>query len=292
MPEPRLQYGIVLPNWVAGADVARLVDAAVAAEEAGWDGVFLADHLIFPPPPAGTREARDLPSAAFPDPWIALAGIATRTTRVRLGSWVTPVPRRQPWQLARDLATLDRLSNGRVMLGAGVGRRSDFEAFGDPWSLAGQWERFDEALQLIDAFWRGDPVNHAGPNFTVRNATLLPTPVQRPRIPIVVGGIWPSRRSLVRGARWDGIVPHVPGDGVLPPDDTAVEDHLRATVEHYRTLVDEPGEIMLPLEPPGAGEGYVDVCRELGATWLYRTKHIGEWSLDLESIRVGPSRSP
>ena len=288
MSSTPLQYAVVLPNWVAGVDVSSLVDAAVTAEEAGWDGVLLADHLIFPPPPAGGQAQRDMEPMAFPDPWVTLAAIAERTERIRLGSWVTPIPRRQPWQLARDLATLDQLSGGRVVLGAGVGRKSDYEAFGQPWNLAEMWRRFDETADLLDAFWRGEAVNHRGHHFTVSDAVLLPTPVQRRRIPIVVGGIWPSTRSLVRGARWDGIVPHVPGDGVIPPDSTPVEGHLRAVVGHYRSLVEEPGEIWLPLYPPGASSEYRDVCRKLGATWLYRIKEGDAWSISLDGIGRGP----
>ena len=290
MPTSDLSFGIVLPNWVAGDDVTALVDAGVAAEEAGWDGVFLADHLVFPPPPGRGQPARDMAPSPFADPWITLAAIAGRTSRLRLGTWVTPVPRRQPWQLARDLATLDRLSHGRVILGAGVGRRSDYETFGETWNLAEMWRRFDEAVDIIDALWQGQAVTHHGAHYTLTDATVLPTPVQRPRIPVVVGGIWPSKRSLVRGARWDGVVPHVPGDGVIPADGTPVEEHLRAAVEHYRALADEPREIWLPLSPPNASDDYVDRCRDLGATWLYRTKVGTEWSISIEAIRQGPPR--
>lgn len=288
MGTEHVRYAVVLPNWVAGEDVSSLVEAAVTAEEAGWDGVLLADHLIFPPPPARGQAPRDMQPMSFPDPWITLAAIAGRTRRIRLGSWVTPIPRRQPWQLARDLATLDRLSNGRVVLGAGVGRKSDYEAFGQDWNLADMWRRFDETAELLDALWRGERVDHHGQHFTVSDAVLLPTPVQRPRIPIVVGGIWPSTRSLVRGARWDGIVPHVPGDGVIPADDIAVEDHIRAAIGHYRSLAEEPGEIWLPLDAPGASPGFRDVCREVGATWLYRVKDDDTWSIALDGIRRGP----
>lgn len=115
-PADGLNYGIVLPNWEVDGDTEQLVEYGVAAEEAGWDGVFLADHL------AMGGEAGHPP---FPDPWITHAGIAARTDEIRLGTWVTPVPRRQPWQLARDLATLDRLSDGRVILGTGLGRAFD-----------------------------------------------------------------------------------------------------------------------------------------------------------------------
>lgn len=96
-----LQYGIALPNWEVAGDTERLVEYGVAAEEAAWDGVFLADHLAM---------GGDDGYPAFPDPWITLSGIAARTYEIRLGSWVTPIPRRQPWQLARNLTTLDTRS--------------------------------------------------------------------------------------------------------------------------------------------------------------------------------------
>jgi alkanesulfonate monooxygenase SsuD/methylene tetrahydromethanopterin reductase-like flavin-dependent oxidoreductase (luciferase family) len=287
-----VRYGLVIPNWEAGSDVGRLVEVAIAAEEGGWDGVFLADHLIFPPP--SEIGALSVPETflPMPDPWISLAGIATATKRVALGTWITPVPRRQPWQLARDLATLDRLSNGRVILGVGLGRRPDYELFGEPWDLSRIGGRADEALALIDRFWSGEPVTYHGDHFQVDGVALLPTPVQRPRIPIVVGGIWPRRSSVRRGARWDGIMTHFPGDGVLPPDGTPPEVHAEALVAYYRSITDRPGEVFLPSSPVGVRDDWADFAMSsLGATWLYTAKIDGRWTLDLDRVSEGPQRT-
>lgn len=277
--------GLVLPNWEAGADPALLVEAAVAAEESGWDGVFLADHLVFPPPAEIGGEEPAFANAPFPDPWITLAAIASRTGSIRLGSWISPVPRRQPWQLARDLATLDALSDGRVILGAGLGRRPDYERFGQPWDLPTLGRKMDESLEIIDALWRGESVTHDGDFFRLRDAVVLPRPRQSPRIPVLIGGLWPHRAFLRRGARWDGIVPHFPGDGVLPADDVPPERHLTDLVASYRELIEPPGEIVvLDADSPG----FAATCRGLGVTWLLTAKREGRWTLDIDLIREGP----
>ena len=151
--------------------------------------------------------------------------------------------RRQPWQMARDLATLDRLSNGRVILGVGLGRRPDYELFGQPWDFKTIASKTDEALLLIERLWRGERVTHVGDHYQISDVALLPTPIQQPRIPVVVGGIWPRRPAVRRGARWDGIMTHFPGDGVLPADDLAPEQHAIEMVDFYRAITDEIGEI-------------------------------------------------
>lgn len=282
------QRGLVLPNWKAGDDPGRLVEAAVVAEAAGWDAVLLADHLVFPPPSQIGGDADPTAAASMPDPIVVLGAIAARTRSIRLGTWIVPVPRRQPWQLARDLATLDRLSGGRVMLGAGLGRRPDHERFGVPWDLPALGRRLDEALLLIDGFWSGTVVEHAGEHYSVDRVSLLPRPHQQPRIPVFIGGLWPNRAFLRRGARWDGIMPHFPGDGVLPGDGTPPEDHVAQLLAVYRDLVDEPGEVLLLDRPPGASDGYRDLCADLGVTWLLTAKTEGAWRLDLDRIAAGP----
>lgn len=283
-----VKHGLVLPNWEAGLDVGRLVEAAIIAEESGWDGVFLADHLIFPPPPeigAASAVAEHLP---MPDPWVTLSGIATRTNRISLGTWVTPVARRQPWQVARDLATLDRLSGGRVIFGVGLGRRPDYEQFGRPWDFGTIARQTDESLELIDRLWSGDRITHNGEHYRLDGVALLPTPTQTPRIPIVVGGLWPRKAAVRRAARWDGIMTHFPGDGILPGDGTRPEEHAANMVAYYRSQATEPGEVFLPANPEQPSSEWDDLTRELGATWLYTAKHNGSWSLDGDLIGAGP----
>lgn len=291
-----IKHGIVLLNSQVDGDAQRLVEYGVAAEEAGWDGVFLADHLV----PEGEDGPLD-----WPDPWITLAGIATRTDDIVLGSWVTPIPRRQPWQLARNLATLDRLSDGRVLLGTGLGRSFDYRTFGGSWEPRKLGEMYDEALDIITGLWTGEPFSYDGDHFTVDEAVLLPTPVQKPRIPIVIGGIWPNKAPFHRGARWDGIVPHYRGDGVIPAegidgeeaDDLRMpertdgpEDEVREMIDYYVGLSDDPGEILLPADPPPAGEEWESFCQDLGATWLYTRNLDPEsgWDLTMERVRRGP----
>lgn len=287
-----LRRGLILPSWVAGPDVGALVEAAVRAEAAGWDGVFLADHIVFPPTRVGgNKRAPDMP---LPDPWITLAGIATRTEQITLGTWVTPVGRRQPWQVARDLATLDQLSDGRVLFGIGLGRGTDFAPFGRASDLRARAAACDEALAVIDALWSGEPVTHDGELHHLDEVVVLPRPRQHPRVPVVVGGLWPHRAVVRRGARWDGIIPHFPGDGVLPGDDTPPEQHVRDLVGAYHEAAGTPGQVLLLGDPPEASDEYAEVCADVGVTWLLhgpgpRGFRVDQDRIDFAAIDAGPA---
>lgn len=291
-----LKYGIVLPNWDVDGETDRLVEYGVAAEDAGWDGVFLADHL-------GLKGEDGHPD--FPDPWITLSGIAARTDEIRLGSWVTPIPRRQPWQLARNLATLDRLSDGRVILGTGLGRAFDYEPFGDTWNPTVLAERYDEALDIITGLWTGKPLSFDGDHYTIREAVVKPTPVQEPRIPIIIGGVWPNKKPFQRGGRWDGMVPHYRGDGVIPAEGVTSDQsgdltipprggepraEVREMVEYYFNRADGDGELFLPIDPPHASSDWMDFCADIGSTWLYERNLDPDdgMSLRMELVRNGP----
>lgn len=293
-----IDYGLVVPNVSDLAAPELLVEYAVAAEEAGWDGVFLFDHLIWP----FTAD----PDAYEPavDPWITLAGIATRTERLTLGTWITPVPRRQPWQLARNLATLDHLSDGRVLLGAGLGTPPDFTTFGRAYDQRALGEAFDEALDVIAGVWCGEPFSYDGTHYTVDDAVMPPAPVQQPRIPIVIGGWWPFKPAFHRGARWDGIAPNWPSMIDASPDTNHEElpDHIqeaiarqrtndeevRTMLDYYHEIAEDAGEIILPTYQAPADFG--EVCRELGATWLLsdRLNPTDTHTETLETIRAGP----
>lgn len=277
-----VDHGVVIGNepYLEG-DSAELVDLAVAAETAGWDGVFLGDHLC---PDAYTEELQ----AAF-DPWTTLAAIASQTEELVLGTWVTPVPRRQPWQLARDLATLDRLSDGRVMLGAGLGAEPDYATFGTPWEPPVLGDRYDEALEVISGLWTGEPFSFDGDHFTVEDAVLRPTPVQAPRIPILTGCWWPNRKPFHRGAAWDGIMPN--WESLFGRGDHAGEPEveLRAMLEYYHEVADIPGEIVVPIDPVDGSPTYVETALELDVTWFLTTHYPEPDGFDLgERIEAGP----
>lgn len=282
-----LNHGIVLANMADVADTETLVEYGKAAEESGWDGVFLIDHLIYPP------EQHD----GCSDPWITLAGIAARTESIKLASWVTPVARRQPWQLARNLATLDRLSGGRVILGTGLGSEPDYTPFGQSYDPPTLGTRYDEALDVIAGLWSGGPFTYDGEYFTLDDVTLLPPPVQEPRIPIIAGGFWPNKAPFKRGARWDGIAPLSPvirgvEDNATQGDEVTQSptDELRAMVEYYLDVTDDSGEIFLPLDFPDAPSDVVELYQSLGVTWGITTTwdQSHNYNLTMERIREGP----
>lgn len=288
----RIKHALIMPNDIVGSDAGLMVEYAVAAEEAGWDGFFPYDILVNPLPPDIEDEPwesapdMNVPEyKPFVDPWIILAGIATRTDRITLGTWITPLPRRQPWQVARDIATLDRLSNGRVILGVGLGKRYDYEKFGVEWDAREMGERYDEALEIIDRFWSGERVTFHGKHFTINDVALLPTPAQRPRVPILIAGFWPRKKPFRRGARWDGIMPVF---GMGPDSGRPPEEVVTEMLTWYHSLTDDPGEIFLDANPPGASSDYRNICKQLGATWFY-TYPNRSWLDDVKGrIRQGP----
>jgi alkanesulfonate monooxygenase SsuD/methylene tetrahydromethanopterin reductase-like flavin-dependent oxidoreductase (luciferase family) len=200
-----LSYALGLPNVREYADPRVLVELAAEAEEAGWDGVFVWDHIA--------RE--EDPSVPATDPWIAVAGMAVRTQRVRLGIMVTPLARRRPWKVAREAVALDALSGGRFTLGVGLGGGplAEFAAFGEDADPRVRAERLDEGLTILDGLWTGEPFSFEGTHHHVSGAHFLPRSVQRPRVPLWVAGRWPNRRPFRRAARWDGVFPLFEGVG-------------------------------------------------------------------------------
>ena len=194
----RLLRAIAVPNF--GEEPAGLIELGVAAEEAGFDGFFLWDHIVF-----SNRD--DGPPII--DPWLVLAVVAARTSRIRLGTMITPVPRRRPWQLARQTASLDRLSGGRLILGVGIGSPAygDFGIFHEPSGDRARADMLDEGLSVLDGLWSGERFSYAGQHFTVDPVRFTPASVQRPRVPVWVGGVLPATRPIARAARWDGVVP-------------------------------------------------------------------------------------
>jgi len=219
-----MQFAVYVPNFDTFGDAQTVVELAQLAEAAGWAGFFLWDHLL---PDADSREG---PVA---DTWLTLTAIARATQRIRLGALVTAFPRRRPWKLARESVTLDQLSQGRLVVGAGIGGDwwREYSAVGEAADPRLHGEKLDEGLEVLTRLWTGELVSYQGRHYTLDQARFLPTPYQTPRIPIWIAGVWPGTRPFRRAARWDGVFP-TGRYGDLTPQHI---HEMMAYIETYRT---------------------------------------------------------
>ncbi|WP_406223476.1 LLM class flavin-dependent oxidoreductase [Streptomyces canus] len=195
----RLRSALWLPLFDDLADPRVVAGLAADAEEAGWDGCFVWDQLCW-------RE----PVRQVADPWIALAAIATVTERIRLGPMVSALPRRRPAKVARESATLDRLSDGRLTLGIGLGSdrfAGELSRTGEELDARRRGRMLDESLAVLAAAWSGEPVRHHGEHYTVDDLVFLPRPVQRPGVPVWAAGFPGNAKPIRRAARLDGFFP-------------------------------------------------------------------------------------
>jgi alkanesulfonate monooxygenase SsuD/methylene tetrahydromethanopterin reductase-like flavin-dependent oxidoreductase (luciferase family) len=243
-----MRSGLFLPLFDELADPALVARLAAEAEEAGWDGCFVWDHVRW-------RE----PVSDVADPWITLAAVAASTERIRLGPMVTPLARRRPVKVARETATLDRLSGGRLTLGVGLGS----DTFGSEFSITGEEVddrrravMLDESLEILRAAWSGEPVRHRGEHYTVDGMRFLPRPVQRPGVPVWVAGFPGKPRPLRRAARHQGFFPI----NLEHPDQLA---EVVARLGELREDPAAPYDVVAAL-PPGADPAPYAAA---GATW-------------------------
>lgn len=247
-----MRFGMSIPDI---GDPARIIEIAVAADENGWDGVFVWDHIHF------------MRAAAVPvhDPWLLLGAMASRTRHVRLGALITPLSRRRPWRWAKEIVTLDHLSGGRAVAGVGLGEPvpDDFEMFGEITDPRTRAERVDEGLDLAAALWTGEDVSHHGTHFDAE-ARLLPQPVQRPHPPVWVGGQWPRGGPLRRALRWNGYMPISEQGGPIPPE----------VVAEITDTVDLPDGFDLVVT--AFEDASLSAYEDAGATWLVASR----WPFD------------
>lgn len=243
-----LRSALWLPLFGDLADPVAVARLATEAEEAGWHGFFVWDHLSWRAP---VREVAD--------PWITLAAAATATERLRLGPMVTPLARRRPAKVARETATLDGLSDGRLTLGVGLGSDrfgAEFSATGEQLDDRQRGQMLDEALQILAAAWSGQPVHHRGEYYTVDGMRFLLRPVQRPGVPVWVAGLAGNARPLRRAARHDGFF----AVNLEHPDQLA---GITATIAGLRQDATTPYDIVIAL-PPGTDPAPYAAA---GATW-------------------------
>ncbi len=275
-----MRFGIYVPTF-GDYDVPTLAALAREAEHAGWDGFYIWDHLLWAP----------RPGVPLADTTVALTAIALATERVRFGALVTPLARRRPWKLAKEAATLDRLSGGRLVLGVGLGERGDLEPVGETVDEHERAALLDEGLEVLTELWSGERVSHAGPAFHLAEAGMLPTPLQQPRIPIWVAGHWPNKPPFRRAAAWDGAIPLQ--RGFLPEALSPVE--LHDCIEYVRAhrVTDAPFD----LPAFGTSQHWPPLTAEYeaaGATWWIEAVNPLEESLEEFHARItrGPFGDP
>ena len=279
-----MHFGVLVPNFGSCCGSPReLAELAVDAEGAGWDGFFIFDHISY-------SNNERVPLA---DPWVALAAIAMKTKRMRIGPLVTPLARRRPWKLARETVSIDHLSNGRLTLGVGLGDPADveFTPLGENSEDRIRAAKLDEGLEVLVGLWSGESFSYLGKHYEVRNAQFLPRPLQSPRIPIWVAGRWPRREPFLRAARWEGVFPLGLAQGSkLNPDEIRM---VLSFIRNHR--VDTTA---YDLVATSGANGLVDDNKMLtayataGATWWM--EDVRNWRNSREAlgnrIRKGPPR--
>jgi probable F420-dependent oxidoreductase len=262
----------------------QLAELAQVLEEAGFEGVGLADHVVVPVGfksvhPSG--ENPFTPESSFPDTFTTIAALSMVTQRLRFMSYVYIVPLRDPFTVAKQVATAATLSRDRVVLGAGAGwLEEEFSVLGHRYSDRGA--RLDEALDVIEDFWQDGRARHSGRYYSFEEAAMFPPPTAP--IPIWVGGKSPA--ALRRAARHDGWL------GMNYPVEEIVQllDSLSALREK-EPQTDRPFEVfVIPNATPS-----LDLYRELEDLGVTATMGMGWFPGDpatqsLEAKRVGASR--
>jgi alkanesulfonate monooxygenase SsuD/methylene tetrahydromethanopterin reductase-like flavin-dependent oxidoreductase (luciferase family) len=248
-----VKHAIDVPPFGELADPRVLAELAAAAEQRGWDGFFVWDHIVY-----------RAPVRAVADPWVALAAVACATSRLRIGPLITPLSRRRVHKVARETVTLDLLSSGRLTLGVGLGsaRNGELEPFGEVADPRERARLLDQGLDDLARYWGGE---------------FQPAPVQRPRIPVWVATEWPHRRPVRRALRWDGLFPtRLPGPEALA-ELTGEIRRSRPAADRFDVIVDLP-----PGEDPGP-------WARAGATWAVTDFGIQPTQAEVrEVIDAGP----
>jgi alkanesulfonate monooxygenase SsuD/methylene tetrahydromethanopterin reductase-like flavin-dependent oxidoreductase (luciferase family) len=269
-----MRYGIVTANLGEYADPRVAVRLARAAEAAGWEAFFVWDHLGF---------VRGVPSG---DPWIILSAVAASTTRLKLGLAITPLARRRPQVVANAMTSLDLLSGGRAIFGAGLGGApEEFTAFGEPGDGKERAAMLDEGLQVVDGLWSGETVTHRGRHYAVHGVSLAPRPLQRPRIPIWIGGEGPP--ALRRAARWDGwLAPATSHDGTptMAKSPGRIAEMV-AEIRRHRTTP-APFDVAIDGYSEAGDPGLPRAYAAAGATWWLESIHDARGPLDEAMARV------
>lgn len=266
-----MRNALYFPPFGTFAEPDCTVEVAVASEAAGWDGIFLWDHIWRDPEYA----------ADVADVWVVLAAVAAATSTIRLGPAVVPLARRRPQKVARETVTLDRLSHGRLTVGIGLGVDSagELTRFGEVTDDRARGDVLDEALLVLRALWSGEPVDHRGDRFVVDHVAFRPVAVQQPSIPLWGAARGDARRPVRRAAALDGLFPVDADLGQL--------DAMLALVQEVRGSLDGYDVAFEATSAAHAAE-----CAAHGVTWCLWDPERGDRAASLADVLAFVSAGP
>ncbi len=250
-----MRFGLSFPNFGPYADPGETVRLAVAAEASGWDAFFVWDHVL------------GWSGNPVADPWVLLGAIGQATDRIMTGPMVAALPRHRPWNVARQMTSLDLLTGGRAVLGIGIGfpPAEEFGTFGEPTDDRVRADMLDEGMEIIAGMWTGEPFSFEGEHYHLTESVFLPTPSTE--IPIWVAGMWPNRRPFRRAARFDGVCPIKVDMSPLTVEEIT---EIIAYIQHHREP-EAPFDVVIagpPLSPPEA-----EALAGAGVTWYLYGPH-------------------
>jgi alkanesulfonate monooxygenase SsuD/methylene tetrahydromethanopterin reductase-like flavin-dependent oxidoreductase (luciferase family) len=273
-----MKHGLFLPPFDGLADVERMAELAVLAEEAGWDGFFVWDHLRYPAP------VRDIL-----DPYACLAVMAARTSRITLGPMVTPLNRRRPQVVARQAVALDRLAKGRLVMGFGIGDdypSGELACFGELTDAAERGRALDEGIAIFRGLVSGEEVNVTGEFFKAHQVTFQPTAYRASGIPVWTAGRWPNPAPVRRAARHQGMMVIQITEPEQVVDLKAKLSEAGADLDHFDVVVwGQRDEKMIYRED----ERYAEWARA-GVTWFLTGP--GPFNLDYDEVRQYVAAGP
>ncbi|MBU7042735.1 MAG: LLM class flavin-dependent oxidoreductase [Theionarchaea archaeon] len=269
-----MRYGIEVVPFGQFGNPKIVVKFARAAEAAGWEGIWVWDHLLFP--------------YGVGDPWIILSAVATSTQSLKIVTGISPLPRYPLHVLARMITSLDILSGGRVIFGTGLGIDHEFTQVGESGNPAIRASMLDEGLDILTTLWSGTPVTHHGTHYTLSDVTCLPSPVQTP-LPIWIGG--ESKAALRRAARWNGwIIGTINEKCEIIRSPEKLEQEIRYT-HSYRKNNDAFDVAIDGVSIPGESDNpLIHAYEQAGATWWFESIFglRGSEKEMLERIQAGP----
>ncbi len=276
-----MKFGLYAPNFGnTFGSPKHVTKLASEAEKSGWDGFFLWDHIV---------NTEGFPDTV--DPFIALTSVAENTEKIHIGTTVTPLTRRRPWKLARETATLDILSEGRLILGVGLGGPSELSLMNEETSPRVMAEMADEHLEILYGLWSGEDFSYAGKYYTIDKVRFRPRPVQKPSIKVWGAGTWPKKGPFRRAANLDGVVP-LSEDyrNQLTPDDyrNMVEYMEKHGLRHPYDIV----KISFDAAKGDDKEGAIRDFQDAGVNWWLEL--VSDWTGGYEKIKdvimQGPSQ--